>query len=230
MAAVIGQNIMLYWHRTDVDPEEDVAFACSTNCTFNVNVDQKEVTSQSSAWFREYKNDVATWSVTCDGLITLTGFSYLFMLDKQLTREPIEIKFVVDNGVDGLTIINGTCNISSLAINAPYKDVATYNVSLQGTGAYNTTGTEVNPEGVIIVGSNPVKTKGYTASGGETSITFADTIGYACLYVSRGGIDAQNILTSGTPTGDNVKFISSTGVLTFGRALEAGEYIRGLFQ
>ena len=230
MAAVIGKNVMLYWHRTDVDPEVDVAFACSTNCAFNVSVDQKEVTSQSSAWFREYKNDVATWNVTCDGLITLTGFSYLFMLEKQLAREPIEIKFVVDNGIDGLTIINGTCNISSLAINAPYKDVATYNVSLQGTGAYNTTGTEVNPEGVIIVGSNPVKTKGYTASGGETSITFADTIGYACLYVSRGGVDAQNILTTGTPTGDDVKFISATGVLTFGRPLAAGEYIRGLFQ
>ena len=230
MAAVIGNNVMLYWHRTDVDPEVDVAFACSTNCTFSVSVDQKEVTSQTSAWFREYKNDVATWSVTCDGLITLSGFSYLFMLEKQLAREPIEIKFVVDNGVDGLVIINGTCNISSLAINAPQKDVATYNISLQGSGAYNTTGTEVNPEGVIIVGANPVLTKGYTAAGGETSITFADTIGYACLYVSRGGIDAQSILTSGTPTGDNVKFISSTGVLTFGRALEAGEFIRGLFQ
>jgi predicted secreted protein len=230
MGAVIGNNVMLYYHRTDVDPAEDVAFACSTTCTFQVSVDQKEVTSQTSAWFREFKNDVATWSVTCDGLITLTGFSYLFMLNKQLTREPIEIKFVVDNGVDGLTIINGTCNISSLAINAPQKDVATYNISLQGSGAYNTTGTEVNPEGIIIVGANPVLTKGYTAAGGETTVTFADTIGYACLYVSRGGIDAQSILTSGTPTGDNVKFISSTGVLTFSRALETGEFIRGLFQ
>jgi predicted secreted protein len=230
MAAVIGNNVMLYWHRTDVEPEVDVAFACSTNCTFDVSVEQKEVTSQSSAWFREYKNDVATWNVTCDGLITLSGFSYLFMLEKQLAREPIEIKFVIDNGVDGLTIINGICNITSLAINAPQKDVATYNVSLQGSGAYNTTGTEVDPSGVIIVGANPVKTKGYTASGGETSITFADTIGYACLYVSRGGVDAQNILTTGTPTGDDVKFVSATGVLTFGRALAAGEYIRGLFQ
>lgn len=230
MAAVNGKNVMLYWHRTDVDPEVDVAFACSTNCAFNVSVDQKEVTSQSSAWFREFKNDVASWSVTCDGLITLTGFSYLFMLDKQLTREPIEVKFVVDNGVDGLVIINGICNITSLAINAPMRDVATYNVSLQGSGAYNITGTQVDPSGVIIVGANPVKTKGYTASGGETSITFADTIGYACLYVSRGGVDAQNILTTGTPTGDDVKFISATGVLTFGRPLAAGEYIRGLFQ
>ena len=230
MAAVIGNNVMLYWHRTDVDPEVDVAFACSTTCTFQVSVEQKEVTSQSSAWFRQYKNDIASWSVSCDGLITLSGFSYLFMLDKQLAREPIEIKFVVDNGVDGLVIINGICNISSLAINAPQKDVATYNISLQGSGAYNTTGTEVNPEGVIIVGANPVKTKGYTASGGETTVTFADTIGYACLYVSRGGIDAQSILTSGTPTGDNVKFISSTGVLTFGRPLEAGEFVRLLAQ
>jgi len=230
MAAVIGNNVMLYWHRTDVDPEVDVAFACSTNCTFEVSVEQKEVTSQSSAWFRQYKNDIATWSVTCDALITLSGFSYLFMLEKQLSRTPIEIKFVVDNGVDGLTIISGICNITSLSINAPQKDVATYNISLQGSGAYNTTGTEVDPSGVIIVGANPVKTKGFTATGGETSITFADTIGYACLYVSRGGVDAQNILTTGTPTGDDVKFVSATGVLTFGRALAAGEYIRGLFQ
>jgi predicted secreted protein len=230
MAAVIGNNVMLYWHRTDVDPEVDVAFACSTSCTFDVSVDQKEVTSQTSAWFREYKNDVATWSVNCDGLITLSGFSYLFMLDKQLSREPIEIKFVVDNGVDGLVVIAGTCNISSLAINAPQKDVATYNVSLQGSGAYNTTGTSVDPEGVIIVGANPVKTKGYTAAGGETTITFADTVGYTCLYVSRGGIDVQGIITSGVPIDEQVKFVSSTGVLTFSRALGSGEFVRALFQ
>jgi predicted secreted protein len=230
MAAVIGNNVMLYWHRTDVDPEVDVAFACSTNCTFNVSVDQKEVTSQTSAWFREFKNDIATWTVSCDGLITLSGFSYLFMLEKQLAREPIEIKFVVDNGVDGLVVVAGTCNISSISINAPQKDVATYNISLQGSGAYNTTGTSIDPEGIIIVGANPVKTKGYTAAGGETSITFADTIGYTCLYVSRGGIDVQGIITSGVPVNEEVKFVSSTGVLTFSRALESGEFVRALFQ
>jgi len=230
MAAVIGNNVMLYWHRTDVDPEVDVAFACSTTCTFSVTIDQKEVTSQTSAWFREFKNDVATWSVNCDGLITLSGFSYLFMLEKQLAREPIEIKFVVDNGVDGLVIINGTCNISSLAINAPQKDVATYNVSLQGTGAYGTTGTTINPEGIVIVAGGVVLNKQYTATGGETTITWADTIGKTCLYVSRGGIDVQNIITSGVPVDEDVKFVSATGVLTFSRALGSGEFVRALFQ
>lgn len=230
MAAVIGKNVMLYYHNTAVDPAVDIAFACSTNCAFNLSVEQKEVTSQTSAYFREFKNDIASWNISCDGLITLTGFSYLFMLEKQLAREPIEIKFVVDNGIDGLVIINGTTNITSLAINAPYKDVATYNVSLQGTGAYNTTGTQVDPEGVIIVGANPVKTKGYTAAGGETSITFADTVGYACLYVSRGGVDVQGIITSGTPIDEEVKFVTATGVLTFSRPLISGEFVRALFQ
>jgi len=230
MAAVIGKNIMLYWHRTDVDPEVDVAFACSTNCNFSVSVDQKEVTSYSSAWFREFKNDIATWSVTCDGLIILSGFSYLFMLDKQLAREQIQIKFVIDNGVDGLVIINGLANITTIDIAGPVRDVATYNVSLQGSGAYNTTGTQVNPEGIVIVAGGVVISKQYTASGGETTITWGDTIGKTCLYVSRGGIDVQTILTSGTPVDEQVKFVSATGILTFSRALESGEFVRALFQ
>ena len=225
---VIGKNIMLY--RYDPDTETDIPFACSTNATFSVQVDQKEVTSQSSAWYREFKNDIASWNVTCDGLVTLEDYGYLFLLQLQQSRESILIKFVIDNGVDGLVIISGNCNMTDLTINAPYKDIGTYSVSLQGSGAFATTGTTITPSGVVIVGANPVKTKGYTAAGGETSITFTDTIGYSCLYVSRGGIDVQNILTTGTPIDEEVKFVSATGILTFSRALGSGEFVRALFQ
>jgi malic enzyme len=55
-------------------------------------------------------------------------------------------------------------------------------------------------------------------------------IGKACLYVSRGGIDVQDILTTGTAVDEQVKWNSTTGVLTFGRVLESGEFIRALFQ
>ena len=86
---VLGKNIMLYYHEpaSETYPEgRDIAFACSTNCSFSVNVDQKEVTSQTSAWYREYKNDIASWSITCDGLITLDGYGYLFLLQQQQNR------------------------------------------------------------------------------------------------------------------------------------------------
>jgi len=227
MAAVIGKNIMLY--KYDAETETDIPFACSTNATFSVQVDQKEVTSQSSAWYREFKNDIASWTVTCDGLVTLNGYGYLFLLEQQQAREQILVKFVIDNGVDGLVIISGNCNLTSLNINAPYKEVGTYSVSLQGSGAYGTSGTSISPSGVVIIGGS-VSTKGYTAAGGETTITWSDMVGKTILYVSRGGIDVQDIISTGTPIDEQVKWVSSTGILTFSRALESGEYVRALLQ
>ena len=230
---VQGNNIMLYYHEpaSETYPAgRDIPFSCSTNCTFSVSVDQKEVTSQTSAWYREYKNDTATWSVTCDGLITLDGYGYLFLLEQQQDRTTILVKFVIDNGVDGLVVISGNCNLTSLQINAPYKDIATYSVSLQGTGAYGTTGTTIDPSGTIIVAGGAIYSKGYTAAGGEITIVWTDMIGKACLYVSRGGIDVQDILVSGTPVDEQVKWTSSTGTLTFSRVLGSGEYVRALFQ
>jgi predicted secreted protein len=230
---VQGKNIMLYYHEpaSETYPSgRDIAFACSTNCSFSVNVDQKEVTSQTSAWYREYKNDIATWSVNCDGLITLDGYGYLFLLQQQQNRTQILIKFVIDNGVDGLVIISGNCNLTSLQINAPYKDIATYSVSLQGSGAYGTTGTTINPSGVVIVAGGAVYMKQFTAAGGENSITWSDMIGKICLGFTRGGVEVREIYSSGTPTNDQIVFVSATGEVKFGRPLEADEFIRGIFQ
>ena len=231
MNIIDGNNIILYYHEPPsiAHPDgRDIPFACSTSCAFSVNVDQKEVTSQTSAWYREYKNDIATWNVTCDGLITLDNYGYLFLLNQQQNRTTIQIKFVIDNNVDGLVIISGNCNLTSLQINAPYKDAGTYSVSLQGTGAYGTSGATIDPSGTIITGGATIM-KQYTAAGGETTITWTDLIGNTCLYVSRGGIDVREIITTGSPTGDQVKFDTTTGTLTFGRVLESDEFIRGLF-
>ena len=206
----------------------DVPFACSTNCTFDVQVGQKEVTSQSSAWYQEFKIDVATWSISCDGLITLNNFGYLNFLEIQKNRTPIQVKFVIDNGTEGLVIINGTCNLASFQMSAPFKDIGTYSVSLQGTGAYGTSGTSVNPSGTVLIGGN-LFNKQYVAAGAETFITWTDMIGKTCLYVSRGGVDVREIV-SGTPTGEQVGWNSNTGVLTFARALESDEFVRMLAQ
>ena len=230
---VQGKNIMLYYHEpaSETYPSgRDIAFACSTNCSFSVNVDQKEVTSQTSAWYREYKNDIASWNISCDGLITLENYGYLYLLQTQQNRTQIAIKFAIDNGVDGLVIIGGNCNLTSLQINAPYKDIGTYSVGLQGSGPYTTSGVSINQNGVIITASSQVYMKSATAAGGETTITFADMIGKTCLGFTRGGVEVREILTTGTPTNDQIKFTSASGVVTFGRALEVDEFIRGIFQ
>lgn len=236
MASVInGTNIVLYYY----DPEtmEGIPFGAATNCSFEVSVDQVEVTSQTSAWFREYKNDIATWNVTCDGFVALNDYSYLFLANLQLSKESILIKFQIDNdngdgsGDLGYTVFSGSANLTSLSLSGPVENTSTYSVSLQGTGPYTISGTQVDPGGVVVVGSNVVMFD-YTASGGETSITWVGAIGLSCVTVTRGGIEVRAIASSGTPTGENVTFNSSTGVLTFAtaRPLEADEFVRGLFK
>ena len=209
-----------------------IPFGAATNCSFEVSVEQIEVTSQSSAWFREYKNDVASWSIDADGFIALSDYSYLFLANLQLNRESILVKFQIDNdngdnsGSLGYTIFSGTANLTTLSLSAGVEAASTYSVSLQGSGAYYISGTQVTPGGGIVVESSNVIMYQYTATGGETTITFSAAIGGTCISVTRGGIEVRTIQTTGVPTGDNVTFNATTGVLTFGRVLEADEFVR----
>lgn len=230
MASVInGTNIVLYYY--DPETATGIPFGAATNCSFQVNVDQVEVTSTASAWFRQYKNDIASWSINADGFVALSDYSYLFLAQLQLNRTPIVIKFQIDNdngdGSDtlGYSIFTGNANLTSLSMSGPAEDASTYSVTLQGSGPYNITGTQVTPTGISIETSNVIMYQ-YTATGGETTVTFAAAIGGICLSVTRGGMEVRTIQTSGVPSGDNVTFNASTGVITFARALETDEFIR----
>ena len=205
----------------------------STSCSFESSTDQVEVTSQTSAWFREFKNDITSWTVTCDGFIALSGYSYLALMQKQLNRASIDVRFSINNdnadgsGVYGYSIVSGTANITSISLSAPVEGASTYSLSLQGTGAYSITGTQVI-DGGSTISTSSVNSFSYVAAGGETSVTFAGAIGATCISVTRGGVEVRSIATSGVPTDENVSFNSATGVLTFAtaRPLEVDEFVR----
>jgi predicted secreted protein len=212
-----------------------VPFGASTNCTFSTSVDQVEVTTTNSESYKEFLGSQISWNISADGFIALSDYSYLFLLNKLQTKEQIIVKFQIDNdngtgsGALGYSVFTGLANIVNLDMSGPVEGASTYSVSLQGTGPYTVTGTQVTPTGVVIESSN-VTMQQYTAFGGETTITFSTQIGSTCLSVTRGGIEVRTILTSGVPTGENVTFNSSTGVLTFARALEADEFVRAIFK
>ena len=211
-------------------------FGASTNCTFNTSVDQVEITTLATGSYKEYIGSQINWDVTVDGLIALSGYSYLSLLSKLQNKESIEVRFSIDNdnadGSDtyGYSVIAGTCNIVSLDINGPMENASSYSASLQGTGAYAITGTQVISGGSSVTVSS-MNSYSYTAAGGETSVTFLAAIGSTCISVTRGGVEVRTINTSGTPTGENVTFNSATGVITFAtaRALESDEFIRAIF-
>ncbi len=236
MPSVInGTNILLYQYNTSTGV--GVPFAAATNCTFNTSVDQVEVTTTNSSSFKEYLGSQINWNISADGFIALADYSYLFLLNKLRLKEQIVVKFQIDNdngdgtGTLGYSVFTGLVNIVNLDMSGPVEGASTYSVTLQGTGAYTVSGTQVTPGGVVVVGSNVVMFD-YTAAGGETTVTFTGAIGKTCVTVTRGGIEVRSIATSGVPTGENVSFNASTGVLTFAtaRALAADEFIRAIFK
>jgi predicted secreted protein len=128
--AILGTNVILYYYNGTTN----IPFAASTNCSFDVSVDQTEVTSTSSAWFKEFKSDIASWTLNCDGLITLGDYDYKDMLDHQLARTSLVVRFSI--GTSTTYTIQGTVNIESLSISGPMEAVSTYSISLQGSGPY----------------------------------------------------------------------------------------------
>ena len=70
----------------------------------------------------------------------------------------------------------------------------------------------------------------YTGIGGELFFIDTSLIGVSIVGTNRDGINGGNIITSGTPTGKQVKYYITTGKIEFAIAVDAGEEIFVLYQ
>ena len=220
---VIGRNIILY--KYDAVNEVDVPFACATECTLVNNLELKEITSQSSANYREYKPDVNTWQITCSGFIILNNqYNYLYQLNATLDRELILVKFVIDNGgVLGLSIFSGNGYIINHNLSAPDTAAGNYQLTIQGSGAPSLAGATITPGGTTIISGTTVQVIQTAATEGQTVITFSGAIGKSALYASRGGIAVQPLQFSGSPSGNGGTWDTVTGTLTLATEAVGGE-------
>ena len=211
MTPVQGYNVTLYKHNDD---GTDTPFGYAQECSFQIQQEFKEVTDYSSAFFKKFKPDVSSWQVSSKGLVGLSNYSYLFMTTLQLARTSILVKFVVDNGSGGLVIYSGSAYISSISLNANFKDAATYSVTLQGTSAYSQSGTTVTPTGIIISGGT-VTRKEYTCPADGLTVTVSDLIGISrVVSMSRGTSAVSKIIYTDTPTGTQILINTTTGVVS----------------
>lgn len=130
--AILGTDLILSYREAGGSYSP---FAASTNCGFDVSVSQLDVTSYTSDWFIQYKNDISEWSLTCDGLISIGNYDYKDMLDAHLNRTKITVRFYI--GTTSVNQVYGFGYITSLTLNGPVEGVATYSVSIQGVGPYS---------------------------------------------------------------------------------------------
>lgn len=228
---VNGRDIVLYYY--DAGTATDIPLACSTGCSISLQTSQQEVTNINSAYFREFKPDVTSGSISVEGFIVLsTEYNYLMILQLILDRATFLVKFVIDNGVDGLAIISCNVSIESFTINGPDAQAATYSAQMRMTGAFSILGTIVTPGGIVISGTTAFASTA-TGVGGETVITPSPSlIGADLLYFSRGGTTVETIITGGSPNVGEALFNTVAGTITFNAAEPAAatEKFRALAQ
>lgn len=193
--ATNGTNLILYYRGTG---GTYVPFAASTNCSFDTNTSQLDVTSYNSDWFKEYKSDITSWSVTCDGLIAISGFDYKMMLDAQLNRTRITLALQV--GVTYQYTIYGRAYITSFNIGAPAEGVATYSISLTGDGKFGYYDPTVCIKYEVVVTTAPATIEWVACeSGGLMSLGFLTPTTITQCAQKSGGL-AQIYFTSGAGT------------------------------
>lgn len=128
--AILGSNLALYYR----GGSGYVPFAAATGCSFSSNSSQIDVTNYNSDWFREYKSDYLDWSVTTDGLISIDSLDYKDLLDLQLNRTRIVVRF----SAIGLkqNMFFGRAYVTDITLSGPVEGVATYSVTVTGAGPY----------------------------------------------------------------------------------------------
>lgn len=220
-----GKELRLYKVSSGFGNQE---VGCSTDCEIDMATDMREVTNYQSAKFKEFKPNTNQWNVSTSGLITIGSYDYAAMVRDWVAQTPITLIFNIDGGALGSTQLTGTAYINAVKLAGSNGAVATYAISFMGSGILNVTSTIIPPST-----SNDVTRFEYTAVGGELSVTDAVLLNKnAVVSVLRGGTDIGNIKISGTPIGEEKKYVSATGTVSWAvdRPAAVGEYFAILWK
>ena len=109
------------------------AISYSTSGSIEFSADSRETTNKDDGAFKSSAITLLSGTGSCDGLVDMgatQGFSELYAL--MIARSPVVIKFAT--AVAGDIYYTGNANITSMSMDAPDKDNATYSMSFEWTG------------------------------------------------------------------------------------------------
>ena len=136
-------------------------------------------------------------------------------LPKKLSTESYLLECAYSNNYTGIDINGFTNYVYGMCGGYAY----------QAEGLIGTGGIVVNPASGGAIAPIPL---GQYAGTGNTSITFSQAISKSLLSATRGGQGVGEIIFSGTPTGNDIKWDTATGTFTVASTVpfQTGEFVR----
>jgi predicted secreted protein len=131
MSITLGNNMVLY----NSSVSAGNVYGASTTCSFTSSSSLIEVTTAATGNYKEFLPTNLEFEISADGFVTRDNYDYKDLLDAQIARTKLNVKFQIVNPGGNVTV-NADVYVVSVDLNAPAEGAGTYSVSLKGTGAF----------------------------------------------------------------------------------------------
>jgi predicted secreted protein len=212
MSLVSGDNFIFYIYNGGTWKP----YVCARSGSMAINTETIETTVTGSGNYKTYEPTVHSFTADIDGVISLNVAGSLSIADLQalqLAKTKILCRFIQTSQANDTYIKEAYFFITNSTDTGSFDGVATFNLSLIGTGSITTIFTPPTPTtGEVYrypaAGDTAPATPGaYTWSTGLT--------GKDILSIVKDGRGQSDIILSGTPVGNEALYDSATGDITF---------------
>jgi len=125
---ITGMKVKLYI----IDNETGKILAGQRNATLSRSADTIDATSKDTEGFwKESLQGFKEWSIDADGCYVTDDEAYSILESAFLNSDNVDVYLEMPSGEK----MKGNCSISDFSLEAPYDDLVTYSLSLQGNGA-----------------------------------------------------------------------------------------------
>lgn len=200
--------------------------ACSKDVSITTESGSIETAPKTNGLWRTYEYERLTGSITGSGLVNVVPdasfYGILDIWNYQFSQLPVLAKFQMTDSDANVAVYECSCLVENVSITGSASAISGFSYTLKINGSVSASSTPTT-------GGTTVDSWSYTeAVGGTVTIGTAELIGADVLIVDRNGIGLE-VITTGTPTGNQVLFTSGTGQLEFGYALGIDEYINVVY-
>ena len=223
MDILLGKNYLLSAYQTDgyYPP------ACLQEVRLIIRTELIPATHYNSPVWGAVQPRRSYWSISSSGVHILrdTGTTRVFALNlitDQVRQSGLDIRLIMQDEGGYTRTIEGHVYPESTEMGGVAGQLGKWVSELIGSGT-------LTLDGAITVNPGNVQVYEYTATGGETSISDALLVGRSIKWVDRDDSN-QKVITVGTPSVREVKYVSASGQFEFSSALNAGEYIKVLYE
>lgn len=137
MAKISGMKVKVYLK----DSASGIVLGGQRNATLNRSAESIDATSKDTeGYWKESIQGFKEWSIDADGAYVTDDAAYAKLEEAFLNSENVDVYIQFPSG----TKYEGNATITDFPIEAPYDDLVTYSLTLQGNGALK----KVEPEEV----------------------------------------------------------------------------------